>query len=65
MTSDSHWADFGSVRSRKSLENSPRDSAKDTAGHQHFDRLGEDEDKDCTDHTSHCNEVGLLVPESV
>jgi len=65
MTSDSHWTDFCSVCSGQSLKDSPRDPAEDTAGHQHLDRLSEDEDEDCAYHTRHCDEVGLLVPESI
>ena len=65
MTSDSHWTDLCSVCSGQSLEDSPGDPAKDTAGHQHFDLLSEDEDEDCPDHTGHGDQVGLFVPETI
>ena len=44
---------------------SPRDSAEDTPSHQHLDRLGKDKDEDGSDHTSHSDQVGFLVAESI
>ena len=44
---------------------SPRDSAEDTSGHQHLDRLGKNKDKDGSDHTGHSDQVSLFVAESI
>lgn len=44
---------------------SPRDSAEDTTSHQHLDGLGKNKDKDGSDHTSHSDQVGLFVSESI